>query len=159
MSDAPENPRRTVDVLPMNLVVGAPKPSDPPSDWNTAADAHDLPVQEAGLGALGRYAFPPSAPLDEEAQASSARRWTGQVMLVATIFLLIFNAGTVQNWARLQESGWAQSTIDRLSTVWVDQLALLGADRPLEAMRGFYDDLQNTGFPASLTAPEAREQS
>ena len=93
-----------------------PTAADPPSDWIDAADAHDLPTRENALVALGRFAFPPAPPLDEEGEAARARRWTSQTVLVACVFLMIFNAGSVQNWARQKPPGWTQSTIDRLAT-------------------------------------------
>ena len=78
-------------------------------------------------------------------------------MLVACVFLMIFNAGSVQNWARQQPPGWTQSTIDRLATVWVEQLALLGADQPVEALRQLWREAQTLRFDGGRdkAAPEA----
>lgn len=121
-------------------------PLDPPSDWIGAADAHDLPTRENALVALGRFAFPPAPPLDEEGEASRARRWTSQTLFVACAFLMIFNAGSVQNWARQQPPGWGQSTIDRLATVWVEQLELLGANLPVEGLRQAWREFQAARF-------------
>ncbi|MDZ4053944.1 MAG: hypothetical protein U1E24_11890, partial [Phenylobacterium sp.] len=57
-----------------------PVAADPSSDWIGAADAHDLPTRENALVALGRFAFPPAPALDEEGEASRARRWTSQTL-------------------------------------------------------------------------------
>ena len=123
-----------------------PVSADPPSDWIDGANAHDLPTRENALVALGRFAFPPAPALDEEGEASRARRWTSQTVLVACVFLMIFNAGSVQNWARQQPPGWGQSTVDKLATVWVDQLALLGANLPVDGLRDAWRDAQAVQF-------------
>jgi len=129
-----------------------PAAGDPPSDWIGGADAHDLPTRENALIALGRFAFPPAPALDEEGEASRARRWTSQTLFVACAFLLVFNAGSVQNWARQQPPGWAQSTIDRLATVWIEQLTLLGADQPIQGLREVWHEAQATRFDGRRSA-------
>jgi hypothetical protein len=123
-----------------------PGAADPPSDWIGGADAHDLPTRDNALIALGRFAFPPAPTLDEEGEASRARRWTSQTLFMACAFLLVFNAGSVQNWARQQPPGWAQSTVDRLATVWIEQLALLGANQPIQGLREVWHEAQATRF-------------
>ena len=123
-----------------------PVAADPSSDWIGAADAHDLPTRENALVALGRFAFPPAPALDEEGEASRARRWTSQTLFVICAFLMIFNAGSLQNWARQQPPGWGQSTVDKLATVWVDQLALLGANLPVDGLRDAWRDAQAVQF-------------
>lgn len=129
------------------LVTGAQP--EPASDWIGSADAHDLPTRENRLVALGRFAFPPAPALDEEGEASRARRWTSQTLFVAGAFLLIFNAGSLQNWARQQPPGWGSSTVDQLATVWTDRLTLLGADLPVEGMRGVWRDFVAQRFDGS----------
>lgn len=110
-------------------------PPDPPSDWNAAADAHDLPTREPRLAALGRFAFPPEPPLDDEGEAARDQHWTTRVIAVATVFLLVFNAASLQSWSRQQEPGWISDTVGDLSAVWSDRLALLAADQPRQALR------------------------
>lgn len=116
---------------------------DPPSDWNERADAHDLPTAPEPVAnpllAFGRFAFPPEDAPDNEAEAARDRRWTSRVIIVATVVLLIFNAVSLQNWARQQPPGWISTTVDRLADVWTEQIALLGGDRPREAMRDAYE--------------------
>ncbi len=126
--------------------LSADSAGDPSSDWIGGADAHDLPTRENALVALGRFAFPPAPALDEEGEAARARRWTSQALFVACVFLLIFNAGSVQNWARQQPPGWGSSTIDQLATVWVERLSLLGADQPVEGLRETWRDAKNARF-------------
>ena len=116
--------------------------ADPESDWIEAADAHDLPTAPEPaanpLMALGRFAFPPGEPPDEEGFAARDRRWTSRVIVVATVFLLIFNAVSIQNWSRQQAPGWMTTTVRRLADVWAEQIAQLGADQPRQAVRDGY---------------------
>lgn len=137
------------------------RPADPPSDWIQTADAHDLPTapqtaSENPLLALGRFAFPPGEPPDEEGLAARDRRWTSRVIVIAAVFLLIFNIASVQNWTRQQEPGWITTTVGRLAEVWSEQMALLGADRPRDAVRDAYErarDAEWSSSPARADRP------
>lgn len=128
-------------------------PADPPSDWIEAADAHDLPTRETGLAALGRFAFPPAPPLDDEGIAARDRRWTSRTLLVAGVFLLTFNAVSIQNWSRQQAPNWVTSTVQQLADVWVAQLALLGADQPRQGVRDLYQEARGARFIGSAGPP------
>lgn len=135
-----------MDVIP-DASVAAP-PADPPSDWNNQADAHDLPT--AGpLAALGRFAFPPAPPLDEDGAAARERRWTGRVIACVTVFLLVFNIASVQDWARRQEPGWVTETVERLADVWAEQMGKLGAEQPRLMIRDAYGRLRDLRFDPS----------
>ena len=120
---------------------GPDAPAEPSSDWIETADAHDLPTAPEPVNpllALGRFAFPPGEPPDEEGVAARDRRWTSRVIVVATVFLLIFNAVSIQNWSRQQAPGWMTTTVRRLADVWAEQIAQLGADQPRQAVRDGY---------------------
>jgi hypothetical protein len=149
------DPKDPVDPFPTQAQppVSPFPPLDLPSDWIDTADAHDLPTRENALVALGRFAFPPAPALDEEGEASRARRWTSQTLFVVCAFLMIFNAGSVQNWARQQPPGWGQSTVDRLAAVWVEQLELLGANLPVDGMRQTWRELQAVRFDGREDEP------
>jgi hypothetical protein len=129
-----------------------------PADWMAQADPHDLtpapasvPAAVNPLLALGRFAFPPGEPPDDEGFAARARRWTSRVLVVATVFLLVFNAVSIQNWSRQQEPGWVTTTVRRLSDVWAEQMALLGADQPREAVREGYERARDADWRGSET--------
>ncbi|WP_426051780.1 hypothetical protein [Brevundimonas sp. SL161] len=115
---------------------------DPPSDWIETADAHDLPTAQVPVNpllALGRFAFPPGEPPDEEGVAARDRRWTSRIIVLATVFLLIFNAVSIQNWSRQQAPGWVTTTVRRMADVWAEQIAQLGADQPRQTVRDGYE--------------------
>lgn len=133
-------------------------PRDPPSDWIETADAHDLPTQDRThpLLALGRFAFPPAPAPDEEGVAARDRRWTSHVIMLVTLFLLVFNAVSIQNWSRQQTPGWVTTTVQQLADVWVAQIAQLGADQPRQGLRDGYDTLQALRFPGQQ--PASREK-
>lgn len=128
-------------------------PPDPPSDWIETADAHDLPTRENALQALGRFAFPPAAPLDDEGIAARDRRWTSRAIVVTTAFLLVFNAVSPLNWSRQQPPGWVQQTVERLSEVWVAQLAVFGVDMPRQGTREAWEAARQARFVGQDPAP------
>ena len=133
--------------------IGPDPAGDPPSDWIETADAHDLPTapeQTAHpLMALGRFAFPPGEPPDEEGVAARDRRWTSRVIVVAAVFLLIFNAVSIQNWSRQHAPGWVTTTVRRLADVWAEQIAQLGADQPRQAVRDGYEATRDAEWDGS----------
>lgn len=164
MTDRPDDPETPLEPFPTALPTNPfpplegeaaepyleeTAPADPPSDWIETADAHDLPTAEPvnPILALGRFAFPPGEPPDEEGVAARDRRWTSRIIVVAAVFLLIFNAVSIQNWSRQQEPGWVTTTVRRLSDVWVEQIAVLGADRPRQTVRDGYQAAQEAKFP------------
>lgn len=131
-------------------------PEDPSSDWIETADAHDLPTRENRLAALGRFAFPPAPPLDDEGVAARDRRWASRAIFATAAFLLVFNAVSPLNWSRQQAPGWVQGTVQQLSGVWVAQLAVFGVDMPRQGVREMWTAARQARFigqaPAS-TAP------
>lgn len=140
---------------PLAESVAAPAPAepDPPSDWIESADAHDLPTRENALAALGRFAFPPGPPLDDDGQSARDRRWASRSIVFAALFLLIFNAVSPQNWSRLQPPGWGTETVRRMSDVWAEQIALTGADRPRQWVHDVWRDWQEMRFSGSEPPP------
>lgn len=165
MSDHPDDPHETAVGPFPTAIASSPFPplngdhatppnesADPSSDWNQAADAHDLSVahetqRQGRLAALSRFAFPPEPWPDDEAVAARDRRWTSRAIVVTTVFLLIFNAVSIQNWSRQQAPGWVTSTVQQLSDVWSAQIAQLGADQPRQGVREAYQHAQAQRFP------------
>ena len=128
---------------------------DPYSDWNQNADAHDLPTRENRLAALGRFAFPPTPPLDDEGLAARDRRWTSRTILVSALFLLVFNAVSPLNWSRQQAPSWLQGTVQQMSEVWVGQLAVFGVDMPRQGVREAWMAARDMRFPDQEPAQPA----
>ncbi|RZJ43709.1 MAG: hypothetical protein EON86_04700 [Brevundimonas sp.] len=131
---------------------------DPPSDWNQAADAHDLPItpepaRANPLAALGRFAFPPGPPLDDEGLAARDLRWTTQTLVIATVFLLVFNAVSPLNWSHQQAPGWVSETVEKVSEAWVGQLAQLGSDLPRQGLRDAWFGAKDARFPGQAPPP------
>jgi len=169
MNDRPDDPEIPLEPFPMAIPASPFPPlegevaepyledpaADPPSDWIEAADAHDLPTAPEPelvsnpLVALGRFAFPPGSPPDEEGVAARDRRWTSRIIVVATVFLLIFNAVSIQNWSRQQAPGWVTTTVRRLADVWAEQIAQLGADQPRQALRDGYEASRDAEWAGS----------
>lgn len=172
MTDRPDDPDTPLAPFPTALppspfppLEGPAEPyletsdADPPvaqagGDWIETADAHDLstapePVAINPLLALGRFAFPPGEPPDDEGIAARDRRWTSRVIVIAGIFLLILNVASVQNWARQQAPGWVTTTVRNLADVWAEQTALLGADRPRQVVRDSYEAARDTDWSAN----------
>ena len=128
-------------------------PADPPSDWIQSADAHDLPTRENKLAALGRFAFPPAPPLDDEGVAARDMRWTSRTLVIATAFLLVFNAVSPLNWSHQQAPGWVSETVEKVSEAWVGQLALLGVDMPRQGLRDAWFAAKDARFVGQEPAP------
>ena len=134
-------------------------PADPSSDWIASADAHDLPTRENRLAALGRFAFPPAPPLDDEGVAARDRRWASRTIFVVAAFLLIFNAVSPLNWSRQQAPGWVQGTVQQMSEVWVAQLAVFGVDMPRQGVREMWTTARQARFISQGVSRGAREDS
>ena len=162
MTDEPEEPPIPLEPFPVHDAgspfpplaesVAAPQP-DPPSDWIETANAHDLPTRENALVALGRFAFPPEPPLDDEGVAARDRRWTSRAVMTAAAFLLVFNAVSPLNWSRQQPPGWVPATVRQLSEVWVAQLSVFAVDQPRQGLREAWDAARRARFIGQ--APEA----
>lgn len=136
--------------------------ADPPSDWIQSADAHDLTTTPGGgrenkLAALGRFAFPPAPPLDDEGVAARDMRWTSRTIVVAAVFLLVFNAVSPLNWSHQQAPGWVSETVEKVSEAWVGQLAVLGVDMPRQGLRDAWFAAKDARFVGQAPAPERPE--
>ena len=163
MTDEPEEPPIPLEPFPVHDAgspfpplaesVAAPQP-DPPSDWIETANAHDLPTRENALVALGRFAFPPEPPLDDEGVAARDRRWTSRAVMTAAAFLLVFNAVSPLNWSRQQPPGWIPETVRQLSEAWVEQLAVFGVDQPRPRRRARPDAARRARFIGQASASD-----
>lgn len=124
------------DPMPVRTEPGAVEPA---MSAIPARTPPAYPVLPPSVLALGRFAFPPGEPPDDEDLAARDRRWTSRSLVVATVFLLVFNGVSIQNWSSQQAPDWMTTTVRRLADVWTEQMALLGADQPREAVREAYE--------------------
>lgn len=158
MTDDPEEPIAPFPAPPsgspfppLGREFETPAAPDPVADEREVADvptdAPDQPVRDNAIAALGRFAFPPAPPLDDEGVAARDRRWTSRVVLGVAVLMLVFNPASIQNWSRQQEPGWGTATIQQLADVWSAQAAQLGADRPRQAVRDLWASLSELRFP------------
>lgn len=157
----PANPFEALD-NPTPEPVAEDLERDPASDWLAGANPHDLiepvPAVEAArhpLHKLGRFAFPPGPPLDDAAAAARDQRWAGQVILVTTLFLAVFNGASVSDWVRQQPPGWTTTTVRGLSDIWNAQMSLLGADQPRQGIRDLWDQARAARFVWQQPVSEA----
>ena len=131
----------------------SPSSAEIPGEPASAGPALSDAVSDNPLVTLGRFAFPPAADPDEEGLAARDRRWTSRVIVIAAVFLLIFNIASVKNWARQQAPGWLTTTVSRLAEVWSEQMGLLGADQPREALSDAYRTASEAQWPDPTEPP------
>lgn len=135
------------------LQEASPSSAPLPEKAAKAEPASHGAISDNPLVALGRFAFPPPEDPDDQGLAARDRRWTSRVIVITAVFLLIFNVASVQNWARQQAPGWVTTTVSRLAEVWSEQMELLGADRPREAIRDAYQAVSSTEWPNQSGPP------
>ena len=75
----------------------------------------------------------------EELHAARDERWTGRVIIIATVALAVFNAASITSWATTLPPNWATETIRLVANVWSDRLAQLGLDQPRAVVRKAYE--------------------
>jgi hypothetical protein len=78
----------------------------------------------------------------DEITAGRARRWTSRTILVAALFLLVFNAHALVTWSTTLPPNWATATIRDLSNVWEKRMTEAGLTGPREAVHARYESLK-----------------
>jgi hypothetical protein len=109
---------------------------DHPPGWLVRAIA-----QVAEVTGLGNHPDP-----DEAVMAARAKRWTGRAIAVATLFLALLNAHSIQTWATTLPPNWTSETLRVLGDAWAGRVADLGLDRPREAIRDAYEKQKTLGW-------------
>jgi len=109
---------------------------DAPPSWLVRTIARIAHV--TGLGAQ---------PLpDEDMLAARAKRWTTRTIVVATVFLAVLNAHSIQTWATSLPPNWTSETLRVLADAWSDRVAALGLDQPRAAIRNAYEAQKTLGW-------------
>ncbi len=93
---------------------------------------------------------PPDTPLPQPL------RWTTTVILVASLFLAVFNAGALRGWAyQLDETPLSARVVIAVEA-WFDVTAALGLDRPVATLHGWWEGLKMAGAGEPETPPPTR---
>ena len=118
---------------------------DAPPNWLVRTIA-----RIAEITGLGNHPDP-----DEEILAARAKRWTTRTIVVATLFLAVFNAHSIQSWATTLPPNWTSETLRVLADAWSGRVADLGLDQPRAAIRNFYEAQKTLGWDGKYH-PEAK---
>jgi len=77
-----------------------------------------------------------------EIVAGRALRWTSRAILVAALFLLVFNTRSLVTWSTTLPPNWATATIRDLSNVWDKRMTEAGLSAPRDAIHAQYEALK-----------------
>ena len=75
----------------------------------------------------------------EELSAARDQRWTGRIIIIATVALAVFNAASITSWASTLPPNWGTETIRLVARVWDERLAQMGLDQPRAVVRKAYE--------------------
>ena len=78
----------------------------------------------------------------DEIVAGRALRWTSRAILVAALFLLVFNARSLVTWSTTLPPNWATATIRDLSNVWDKRMSEAGLSGPRDTIHTRYEALK-----------------
>ena len=94
----------------------------------------------------------PAVPLPHD-----GLKWTTTVMAVATLFLLVLNAGSLRGWAYELVPDETAARIVTVSETWYDLTARVGLNRPVDALHHWWRGNMNLRFPGQPeAAPDVR---
>ena len=85
----------------------------------------------------------------DDVAAGRTRRWVSRTILFATLTLLVLNAVSLHSWATPLPPGWGSETLRELAAAWDTRLAMLGLDRPRQAIH----DEPHSGIAKDLPDP------
>jgi hypothetical protein len=75
----------------------------------------------------------------EELSAARDQRWTGRIIIIATVALAVFNSASITSWASTLPPNWGTETIRLVARVWDERLAQMGLDQPRAVVRKAYE--------------------
>jgi hypothetical protein len=110
------------------------------SDPEAPPDAFAALVDKARV-TVGYDAIEDDAAADDIV-AGRALRWTSRTILVAALFLLVFNARSLVTWSTTLPPNWATATIRDLSNVWEKRMTEAGLTAPRDAIHTGYESLK-----------------
>ena len=121
---------------------------DPENDprFTHVVDPEAPPDAFAALVDTARVAIGYDAILDDAAAddivAGRAQRWTSRAILVAVLFLLVFNARSLVTWSTTLPPNWATATIRDLSNIWDRRMVEAGLSIPRDTLHARYEALK-----------------
>ena len=128
-----------------------------PEQISTATEEIEkFPVEQEPLpDALGLTHTSSPVDLPEPAMPlpHDGLKWTTTVLAVATLFLLVFNAGSLRGWAYELVPDETAARIVTVSETWYDLTARLGLNRPVSALHHWWRGNMNLRFPGQAEAP------
>lgn len=74
-------------------------------------------------------------------------RWTGIGIALATVFLLLFNATTLDGWARELPPGPAAARLTALTGAWAETTGRIGLNAPHATMHAWWKQGEAARFP------------
>jgi hypothetical protein len=114
-----------------------------------------VPVESAPLpDALGltHTSSPVDLPEPAVPLPHDGLRWTTTIIAIASVFLLVFNAGSLRGWAYELTPTDTNAKIVSATETWYDLTAGLGLNRPVDALHHWWRGNMNLRFPGQ---PEA----
>ncbi len=81
---------------------------------------------------------------EDEVRAARNRIWSGRVLALGAIAMVMLNADNVERWAASQPPLWAIETVRLTLSTWSDRMEAAGLDAPREALARDYEQLKRT---------------
>jgi len=81
--------------------------------------------------------------------------WTSQVIAVATLFLLLFNAHALRGWSYQLPPNDYSARVVTLAEAWYDLTAKVGLNQPVEAMHARWQAARDARFGERGTGSKA----
>ena len=76
---------------------------------------------------------------EDEVRAARNRIWSGRVLALGAVAMVMLNADNVERWAASQPPLWAVETVRLTLSTWSDRMEAAGLDAPREALERDYE--------------------
>lgn len=123
----------------------------------TASEEIDkVPVESAPLpDALGltHTSSPVDLPEPAVPLPHDGLRWATTVIAIASVFLLVFNAGSLRGWAYELTPTDTNAKVVSATETWYGLTASVGLNRPVDALHHWWRGNMNLRFPGQEEAP------
>jgi len=94
--------------------------------------------------------MPSPIDLDAPEMEADGLGWTFGVMLVAALFLLFANAGSLRDWIDDQPPGPVQAQAAALADQWVEVTEAMGIGLPRQALRNQWKRAEGARFDGAV---------